>query len=129
LKRLPDWPERLIALLNARAHAPFAWGRQDCASFAADAVQAMTGVDPIADLRGYTARDAIALLRTPIEQLVAARFPSVPAGLARRGDIGVVEINGRPSVVVIEGEHAVGAGERGLVRAPRTALVSTFAVG
>ena len=34
--RLPNWTHRLSALMLARAQVPFAWGSNDCASFAAD---------------------------------------------------------------------------------------------
>lgn len=36
---------------DARRSVPFAWGSNDCRLFAADAVQAMTGVDHAAELR------------------------------------------------------------------------------
>ena len=38
LPRLRDWPERLDALLRARADWPFVWGVHDCCTFCADAV-------------------------------------------------------------------------------------------
>ena len=43
LTRLRDWPERLDALLRSRASVPFEWGRNDCCTFVADAIEAMTG--------------------------------------------------------------------------------------
>lgn len=52
LQRLPDWPERLAAFVEQRRHVPFAWGANDCATFAADAVLAITGRDPMQRLRG-----------------------------------------------------------------------------
>jgi hypothetical protein len=50
--RARDWQERLEALVMARLHVPFAWGRVDCCLFAADAVHALTGTDPAAPWRG-----------------------------------------------------------------------------
>lgn len=55
--RHADWPERLADFIEARRHLPFAWGRQDCATFAADALQALTGQDPLAPLRGQWATE------------------------------------------------------------------------
>lgn len=45
-RRLPDWPERLAAYIEQRRHQPFAWGSNDCATFAAGALAAMTHVEP-----------------------------------------------------------------------------------
>ena len=50
--RLADWPERLADLVELRRAAPFVWGANDCATFAADAVLAITGVELLGVLRG-----------------------------------------------------------------------------
>lgn len=117
--RLDDWQSRLGALIEQRRNAPFAWGAHDCCSFAADCVQACTGVDPIAGERGYedaqeggrrlakfggVAGVASALFGAPIDPL-----------LARVGDIGLADIGGRRSLVVCNGTTWLGPGERGMV--------------
>jgi hypothetical protein len=57
ITRQPHWDTRgLHAFLLARATAPFVWGANDCALFAADAIEAMTGVDIAADFRGSDGR-------------------------------------------------------------------------
>lgn len=43
---------RLEDFIQDRRAVPFAWGTADCATFVFDAVQAMTGRDPAAHLRG-----------------------------------------------------------------------------
>lgn len=43
LERLPDWPERLAAYIEQQRHEPFTYGVNDCATFAAGALAAMTG--------------------------------------------------------------------------------------
>jgi hypothetical protein len=40
--------------LISRADTPFSWGTNDCATFAADGILAITGTDIMAELRGYT---------------------------------------------------------------------------
>jgi hypothetical protein len=55
-ERAPDWRARLADLVTARRHDPFAWGSRDCCLWAADAVEAMTGDDFAAPLRGYSTR-------------------------------------------------------------------------
>lgn len=91
--RLRDWQERLEALVASRIDAPFAWGINDCALFAADAVLAMTGEDPAADARG-TYSDEKGALRTikkmgGLEGIAATRAGGVevPPMSARVGDI------------------------------------------
>lgn len=43
--RLPDWQLRLAEFGQARASMPFDWGSNDCCTFTADAVRAITGRD------------------------------------------------------------------------------------
>lgn len=44
----------LDSYLAERRSVPFAWGLQDCCTFAADWVSLRTGRDPMVDLRGLT---------------------------------------------------------------------------
>ena len=37
--RCAGWPERLAAVLDGVAAAPFAWGRSDCFTLATDVVE------------------------------------------------------------------------------------------
>lgn len=118
--RLPDWQSRLHALVMARWREPFAWGRNDCCLFAADAVLAVTGQDLAADLRGRyaTAREAEVLLRAHggLLMLADARLgPEVPVGLAQPGDVGVTVQNGRDTLAVAAGGHWFAPAAIGLV--------------
>ncbi|MBB4620123.1 DUF6950 family protein, partial [Sphingomonas abaci] len=65
MHRYPDWEARLAAYLEPLRARPFAWGRHDCSTFAAGAVEAMTGVDPMPEFRGRysTARGSVRALR------------------------------------------------------------------
>lgn len=103
VSRLPDWDRRLDAYLAAAAARPFVWGGgaggQDCVLFALGAVEAMTGVDGAADIRGRytTALGALKTMRRVFaaEDLPAAadafrlrwRGEEVPVLSARRGDL------------------------------------------
>jgi len=64
MTRRVDWPERLAAFLESRRGAPKCWGSNDCGLFCADAIEAMTGVDPGWELRGtyQNARQALRAL-------------------------------------------------------------------
>ena len=102
LKRRDDWPGRLLALIAERRATPFAWGRHDCALFACDAVEAMTGVDPAKGLRGKY-RSALGARRALKEHAGAGLTatarkiakvhgcPEVPVLMAQRGDLAIVE--------------------------------------
>jgi hypothetical protein len=106
MKRLLDWPERLGAFLAWRRGVPFAWGSNDCALFVADTVEAMTGEDPAAGLRGYDSefgaqRTMMEFCGGGIEAVMAeiaeiADLSQVPPAFARRGDVVLVEcaVNG-----------------------------------
>lgn len=52
MTRFDDWYPRLVAYVSRVRFLPFEYGRHDCALFAAGAVEAMTGNDPAAKLRG-----------------------------------------------------------------------------
>ena len=121
--RLVGWEIALAELVFARHSVPFTWGTNDCVTFAADAMAAVTGIDPIAPIRGtwhdrasadaaLTAFCGFASAERAME-VVAEQLalPRVPATLARRGD--VVAIDGM--LAVVTGAGAAAPGRRGLV--------------
>lgn len=134
-ERLPDWEQRLHAYLASHEGAVFAWGRLDCALFAAGAVAAMTGLDPAAGFRGHyrSARGSVRALRRigagTLAATIAQLFPEKPAGYARRGDLVMVD----DMVGVCIGAEALFVGEEdgsaGLVRFPRSAWSTAWSVG
>lgn len=119
LLRFPDWPERLDAYLRTTREAPFAWGSNDCALRACDAVLAITGVDIAEDFRGrYTTRAGATRvmrrlyggnLETVAEKIAAARgMAEVRPALARRGDVVLFDSPQGPSLGIVahNGRHA-----------------------
>jgi len=134
MTRLPDWPDRLSALV-ARAHAqPFAWGTHDCCLWAADAVQALTGHDPAADLRGcYSdATGAMRALRAVGGLLGAGRRTGTRLagpGHARDGDVALVSDGRRPMLAVRVGAVWMVAATAGLHALPMGAARLTWGVG
>ena len=122
MTRLPDWPERLAELFAAMAGRAFCWGVHDCCTFAAEAVQVVTGADPLADLRGrWSSRaEAQALLGAlgGLEVAVTARLgPAMPNHrLAQRGDIAMVDTAAGPALAVCAGSHLLAPGLSGVAR-------------
>ncbi len=120
----------LHAFIDSRQSAPFAWWTHDCVTFAAHAAQAQTGVDYLKRLgvRWKTDRGAARALkaRGGLAAAVDGVLRPVAPAMAARGDLGLIVIEGRESLVVIEGDLVVGPGLAGLVRVPRGALSSAW---
>lgn len=130
LTRTPHWATaELHAFLLQRADAPFAWGKNDCCLFPADAILAFTGVDIARDFRGKyrsaagamraitkvaggrTVGDAVAWCAEQhgLEELAHPRC-------AQRGDL-VTMLNGdgveMAGIVGLSGRHLITVGQVG----------------
>ncbi len=144
LTRTPHWATReLHAFLLARAAMPFAWGTNDCAIFAADAIQAFTGTDIAAPFRGaYTtelgALKAIKTVANGTTVVDAVAWCAQQHGMvewthplmARRGDLVIVADTAGPisGIVHLSGRHVVSVGQEGLKRLPVTAILRAWKV-
>lgn len=147
LTRLDGWESRLISAVQKHSALPFSWGgfassgkASDCFEMAMDCCLAVTGVDPYADERGrYTTR--IGALRrftargfSWLDGAYGAVFEECAPAMARRGDIGLVELAGEDGrgdccSVVVVGAHAIGKSETGHVRVPVGWLSKAYQVG
>lgn len=119
--RLRDWQSRLAALLAEREARPFVWGEHDCGLFVADACVALTGHDPVADLRGrYRSAAGAARLLKPlggVPGLARQRFGAeILPSLAQPGDVGLMLAEERPTLMLCLGAQWAGPGEQGLQR-------------
>ncbi|MEX5600694.1 hypothetical protein [Pseudophaeobacter sp. C1-32P7] len=110
LHRLPDWRQRLEIYVQRVARSPFRPGQNDCALFAAGAVEAMTGADLAAEWRGTYRRleDGQAALKSAgfadHLALAASYFAEVPPALAQVGDLAVIPAEGTGAALgVIQG--------------------------
>ncbi|PLX36990.1 MAG: hypothetical protein C0605_07945 [Hyphomicrobiales bacterium] len=132
--RKPDWPSRMLDILDEHVERPFAWGVSDCGILFADAVVAQTGFDPLAGMRGYrTKAGALRVLRragfASVAELVAARFEEIPLAQAGRGDLGLPEVaDALTSPAVITGALAVSKDENGPVTLSRSLIKRAFKV-
>lgn len=146
MNRHENWDtEHLEKFLLDRAHMPFEWGINDCALFAADSIEAITGVDIASDFRGKYQDEATAMKSiqdiTGVENGTvedAAEYCAKKNGLqelkhpltAWRGDLVVVIDAGRviSGIVHLNGRHVVAVGEKGLKRLPITAIKRAWRV-
>lgn len=134
MKRLQGWPELLGAFLESRNAEPFAWGGNDCALFACDAVFAMTGVDMAVEFRGTynTLAGATRAIRKfaggGLDQLadkiaMQLEVAEIKPLLAQRGDVVIfdTEQGATLGVVGLHGYLAHSVGPQGAVAVPVSA--------
>ena len=142
MRRKMHWATRAYhRFLLSRADTPFRWGRHDCALFAADGIQAITGVDIASSFRGkyYDEASAMAVIASTTGGTTvadAAAWCAKKHGLAelayplmaQRGDLCVFEDSGRlvAGLIHLDGRHIVAAGEQGLRRIPITEIVRAW---
>lgn len=130
--RLSNWEARLAAYLEGRAGASLVWGKCDCCLFAAGAVEAMTGQDPMPEFRGKYRSQAGAFraLRTigagDLASTLSAKFEGRPIGHARRGDL--VMHDGAVGVCIGADALFMPLEGAGLVRIPRRDWSAAWAV-
>jgi len=137
--RLPDWDVRLAALIAAARHRPFQIAVHDCGTFAADAVAAVTGVDPLASLRqryrdeaaqpNFAGWSAVAILRA---LAVKHGWVRVVWRLASRGDLALVrgaDDAACAAVVDLSGRRLVAPGPAGLVAFPLDRASACWRIG
>jgi len=120
--RLSTWENQLIEYIASKRHQPFEYGSNDCAHFVAGAVQAMTGEDPMPEIRGQydSALGGLRVLKEigegDLESTMDAKFNVIEIGLAQRGDIAFFD----GSIGVIMGAFAWFVSDDGLERIPRS---------
>lgn len=136
MRRRKSWRAELSAYLARQATTPFAYGRADCALFAAGAVEAICGQDPLADLdlapyttlKGGLRALRAAGYRAPID-LVDARLPAIPVGQARAGDLVAVRGDGGLALGIALGAWIAVKTPTGIGHLPISAAVRAWACG
>lgn len=92
--RVLGWEDAVLAVIERHRALPYAAGEADCFVLCMDAIEAMTGTRPYADVRYRSDRGALRqLARRGFARLgdaIGALYPERPRGLARRGDIAVL---------------------------------------
>lgn len=137
MTRFADWPQRLAQHLATVKAAPFAWVANDCCTFTAAGVIAITGVDRMAPLRGkYKGKAGAARLiaRAGGLEALVTQFLSeklqAPA-MAGRGDVvmfAMAEPHGPHALGICVGSHIAAPGPAGLVMLPLSAAVAAWRV-
>jgi hypothetical protein len=145
MQRKEHWATRHYhQFLLDRAKAPFEWGQNDCATFAADGVRAMTDVDIADDFRGKYKDEPSAL--ATIHSVCggstvadAAAHCATKHGLqelqhplmAQRGDLVIAKnADGTPiaGLVHLNGRHIVTVSSKGTVYLPIRSVMRAWRV-
>jgi len=136
LERLPGWRKRVDDFFDDVDGKPFAWGTNDCATFAAGAVNALTGIDFAEGHReAYNdAESAIAYLAgmgfADYGEYIASLLPEKPVCEASYGDIAVIDVPGvGPALGVFGGTNIQVMTLRGKGSLPLLRATRMFKVG
>lgn len=121
--------DALIAWLETVARRPFSWRTLHCAAYAAQAVKAQSGRNPMAGIvcRSKRAAHTVLAAEGGMEAAVDRRLFRIPPALASRGDIaGVPDPDFGVRLLVVEGATLVGPGATGAQRLPRSMMTMAW---
>lgn len=130
LNKTPGWQGRLTVYIDGLRGQPFRWGRLDCGLFAAGAVEAMTGVNPLPGGLSYRSqadarRQLAALGFADHIALAASLFVEIGPHEAQPGDIAVVP---GPALGIVQGASVYAMGPGGLGRVPFHQIERAFSI-
>jgi hypothetical protein len=129
--RISTWEDALVNYIIIKRDEPFEYGVNDCCLFAAGAVEAITGEDPMSEFRGKydslkTSLKAIKDIGDgTLEATLDGKFPEVSIGYAQRGDLAFFD----DSIGVVMGGFAYFVSDDGLERIPRDMWNKCWSVG
>jgi hypothetical protein len=85
--RQPGWEGRLTEAFNAAENLPFFWSKNDCVTFSASVVKAMTGVDLYESWYEYRNEEEALAIIGDLKTYPDNYFARVPPSFAQRGDL------------------------------------------
>jgi hypothetical protein len=132
--RRPDWRARLVSYLALASGRTFRPGLMDCALFGAGGVEALTGFDPAADLRGkyrsieggYRALKAQGFASHT--DFAASLLEPIHPAFAQAGDLAVLPGDGGDALGIFQGPSVYCLGLSGLVCVSRLNVKGAFKV-
>lgn len=135
--RQMDWLENLTKFIADAQHRVFVWGAWDCCLMAANAIQEMTGTDPVPKYRGVytTKRGALKLIvahggfESFMAEIAAENdCARIPALSAQRGDAVLLPLPDMPALGICLGRHAAYAAPIGLTLVPMDSSMICWSV-
>ena len=134
---MSDKHTKLFQYLERRDAEPFKWGTMDCCTLAADWIVEAVGCDVYVDFRGrYTTALGAARLFKPLGGLAAAvsqvmqanGFAEVEPKKAQRGDVALVETQGRHFVGICVGSKVALPSVKGIVFTTGATVLKTWRI-
>lgn len=138
MTRFEDWDVRLYVRLEDWKKREFEWAKGDCAAFAGDVIEAMTGTNPWSpwaerynDERSALEAIKVAGFGALLDVLVNIFGEPIPVSFAQRGDLvylsDVDELT--PQIGICLGQRSVGWGITGaLIEVPTLSLEAAWHV-
>ena len=129
--RISTWEDALSNYIVVKRHEPFEYGINDCCLFAAGAVEAITGEDPMPEFRGKydSLKTSLQVIKDigagTLEATMDGKFSEVKIGHAQRGDLAFLD----GSVGVVMGGFAYFVSDDGLERINRSLWDKCWSVG
>ena len=129
--RIVTWETALSDYIAIKRHEPFEYGVNDCCLFAAGAVEAITGKDPMPEFRGKydSLKGSVKALEEigagTLEATLDGKFPEVSIGYTQRGDLAFFD----GSVGVVVDGFAYFVSDDGLERITRDMWDKCWSVG
>ena len=132
LRRQVGWERRLCAFLAENRHTPFVWGAWDCATVAIRGVELLTG-QRVWTITWASAIDARRVIADAggLATATSSRLgqPSQNWRVLRRGDIGLVDMDGRAALTICTGQALCGPGIDRIEHLPVSAARVGWRVG
>ena len=129
--RYPDWPVRLNEYIIAAEKLEFELGTHDCCTFAAGAIEAITGEDPMPEFRDQyndwqSAEDALDEIGYDnLYKTLTKKFGAAILGVkGQKGDLAFYE----GSCGIVLGRFAMFLGEKGYAYVPLRNLQRAFRI-
>lgn len=135
LKRVEGWDINLVTVTNAMSSRPHIWGDNDCAIFAANAIEAMTGADLMAKIRGRysTAIGAARVIKNDgfesLADYVSSLLPEISLHDAKRGDLIMCDGPQGEFLAIKERRYAIGPGVLGVEAVRKSQFRKAWKVG
>lgn len=111
---------------------PFVWGSNDCCTFAAAAVEAMTGSDPMASVERYDNPLAAARMVEAggglLDLATSLLGEPVSPRMAAVGDVVLLKNEGRHLLGICNGVNAIAPGRDGLVALEMTSASAAWKI-
>jgi hypothetical protein len=129
--RISTWEQALADYIAIKRHEPFEYGVNDCCLFAAGAVEAITGEDPMSEFRGKydSLKTSLKVIKEigagTLEATLDGKFSEAAIGYAQRGDLSFFD----DSIGVVMGDFAYFVSDDGLEKISRDMWDKCWSVG